>query len=558
VTGGIAPFSVETYAETASRATLIKLYAQGRQMPPWNAAVDQGFPEGQGFVQDRSLTQEQIDLLAAWADAGAPEGDPDEPLPPINVNTDWTFGEPDLIVEMPEPWTMQPTDPDIYRCFVFAANYPVDVTISSMDFKPSNLLIAHHALVFLDPNREGVTKDAASGTPTDGWTCFGSPGVSGQVLIGGWAPGGGTQAYSERTGYTIPAGADLIVQMHYHAYETEQSDQTQIGLKIASDPNILKLYQAVPTRTNFTIPAQTFNFQVSHAVNVNSAIHLIASFPHMHMFGRELTATADLPDPEPDIPIIYVDNWDFDWQNFYVYKQPIALPAGSVINFVGIYDNPTDNPVSGGPGSLDEMLTLGIAWTYDSQGVPDPPDSTGPQIVTYGAVGDLSSVFVEFDETIKVPGFPWDVDFVFADGSVRLAPASIQVQDETLSLGFNPALTAGDYRLQVNAFFAVSDPAGNFLDGNGNGVGGELSDDRAFLYALTPTPVPADVWVDFPYDGTETGWFERPFNTLAEGVGAVAAGGTVRIKPGTTNETGLFTKPVRLESAGGIVRIGEQ
>ncbi len=488
--GGAAPFSMQTYADTQPWAADMKNKVFNHLMPPWNANHDQGFPLGQGFVGDRSLTQEEIDLIINWADGGAPAGDPTDAPPQKTYNDDWENGTPDLVLTQPVPWTLNPGDPEIYRCFVLKTGFTQDMTISGLEVQPSNAKIAHHAILFYDPYNNAPAVDAADGGPNDGWTCFGDSGVPGAPGLGGWAPGGNTQPFSDKLGVTIPAGSNIIIQMHYSNINvgvTPETDQTRIGLKFTNNPNVIQLIQVPPTRLDFSIPPHFIGYEVPYSFYIPFDVHLVAVFPHMHLHGRLMEVTATPPGQLP-FSLIDVNKWSFSWQNHYIYDQPIALPAGTVVNFTGTYDNNSDQTVNGGYTSTEEMLLLGLTFTSDAPipglgggGIPENHDSTPPTLVTT-AVEQGSTIFkATFSEPIQPPNFPSDVDFHVSGGGARVTPDDISVDGNTLTVTFNN-LPLGYYTAQINGFFGVKDLAGNYLDGNGNGIGGELADDRSIEF----------------------------------------------------------------------------
>ena len=245
-------------------------------------------------------------------------------------------------------------------------------------------------------------------------------------------------------------------------------------------------------------------------VNINSDSHLVSVFPHMHLIGSEFLVTATLPDTS-EIPIIYVDNWDFDWQLSYNFKQPISLPAGSVLNVTATYFNFTSVPVCGGLFSYESMFTFGNSTTRDSDGIPTPRDSTPPKVlsVTADAVDSALVLTVTFDEEIRVPHYPSAMEVQGFRGRVA-APDSITVAGNTLIIGYDDALKAWnadragdardkflhtDYRLVLRGFFGIVDLNGNFMDGDENGVGGELADDLVYAFQWAGVEgVPLATW----------------------------------------------------------------
>jgi len=526
--GGIAPFSMETYADTFPYAEDMKIETGKRAMPPWNASEKQQFVKGGpppivtptpdptptpipdhfiegtvpggGFMHDRSLTDEQIALIAEWVDNGAPEGDPSDAGPNPEFNDEWTNGTPDAILEQPLPWTLNPGDDDIYRCFVLPTNFVNDQIMIGMEVKPSNNKIAHHAILFLDPFNNGPARDALEGGPNDGWTCFGGSDLDGTSVVGGWAPGGNLQPFDENLGVPIPAGSNIIIQMHYSSTYVQgdpETDQTQIGLKLSNDPTIQQLLQVPPTRLDFVIPADTLDHKIDMEFIMPFDVHLVGVFPHMHLAGTDMQVTAKKPGMnQPRFGLMNVDKWNFDWQNHYIYNDPISLPAGTLINIEGTYDNFNPSPIFGGERSEDEMLLFGLSFTTDAAlpglgqgGIPPSHDNDPPYIVDAWVEKGSTKLIFEFNEPIQPVHYPSDIDLL-DPFDVRIPPDSVVVDGNLLIITWANLPTGDDYQFLINAFFGIQDLAGNYLDTNDNGIGGELADDiYGFFTNITPLEI---------------------------------------------------------------------
>ncbi|MFP6583624.1 MAG: hypothetical protein VCD00_13875 [Candidatus Hydrogenedentota bacterium] len=586
--GGIGNGDWADYATVASSGASIKAYVQLGLMPPWNASPEetQGYGAGQGFLPNSELTQEQIVLIATWVDAGAPEGDPADAPPALVFDDGWFQGPPDVVLEMPVAWTHDP-GADRYRCFIVEPqvagsldNYEV---IIGFEVKPSNLEIAHHAVVYIADGAAALAAQAADTVtpmiPNDGYDCFGGSGISGATVLQGWAPGSNSVALlNDKLGIPLPPDKVIINQMHYHNFgATPETDQTSVGLVLAPDPydpELLLVINQLPTDfPGISVPAiagpaatrdggygpmwpsETNTYYMS--VPIGEDIHLVSVFPHMHLIGDQFNVTATLPGGGPDIPIIDLDKWDFDWQLSYNFKQPIALSAGSTLHVQGTYTNTTLSNVIGGLASNDEMLTLGLSLTTDSEGVPTPRDSTPPQYVQTDEIAGPSSLalLVEFDEDMADPHYPSAFQIVGPGGRV-VAPFSLVVAGNTLVVDYDPAYldpkptnawvdlttpTAVSHDLLLHGFFGIKDIEGNFLDGDGDGTGSEIAD---------------DVTHNFMWSGPEFGTVAEPFSTIEGGLAGVQAGGSLRILSEDSSAIVTIDQDVTLVAEGGTVRIG--
>lgn len=372
--GDIAPMSLVTYQETKPYAQAIRAQTQARQMPPWKPA------QGCGDFQDaRVLTADEIATLAAWADAGAPEGNAADLPAPKNFGDGWTLGAPDLVLTPDEEYT-PPTDRDLYRCFTIPTALRGDRYVSAIDIKPGNRRIVHHVIVYLDPTGKSVELDAKD--PGPGYTCFGGPGFDSNNILGGWAPGTRGFLAGDGNGIRLPKDSRVVIQVHYHPTGAVEKDLTQIGIYFANQP-VQKEVQYLPlANTKFTIPAGEKRYQVTASYPVPLNARIVSITPHMHLLGREMKVEVTRPGQAPEC-MINVPDWNFQWQGSYLYKQPVAVPTGATLKVTAYYDNSAGNPlnpntppkpVSWGEATTDEMCVVFFGFTLDALSVvPSTP-----------------------------------------------------------------------------------------------------------------------------------------------------------------------------------------
>jgi hypothetical protein len=363
--GEVGPFSLLTYKDAAKRADFIVEVTASKQMPPWKA--EPGFGT---FHDERRLTPTQLKTLAAWAKAGAPEGDPAD-LPPAPQFTDgWQLGTPDLVIKMPEAFKISATGKDIYQCFVMLIPTDSDKTLRAVEFRPGNRSVVHHAILYLDKSGAARKKDAA--TPEPGYRSFAGPGIIPSGSLGAWTPGSTVQPSPDNVGRFLSKGSDLVLQIHYHPSGKDEMDQSQIGIyftpKLADNISV-----GIGLRGKIlVIPAGVKRFHVTGETEPLPADVLALNIaPHMHMLGREMKVEAHLP-TGGTVPLIWIKDWDFSWQGSYNYAQPVPLPKGTVIKMDAYYDNSADNPrnpssppklVHWGEQTQDEMCLCGISVT---------------------------------------------------------------------------------------------------------------------------------------------------------------------------------------------------
>ena len=335
--GEIGPFPLLTYKDAEKRAGFIKEITQDRRMPPWK-------PEpGYGDFRDvRRLSDDDLRTLARWADAGAPEGDTKD-LPAMPHFPDgWQLGKPDLVLTMPKTFKIYASGRDIYRNFVLKIPIDKDRTVAATEFRPGNRRVVHHALFFLDAFGQARRRDGEDGQP--GYSTFGGIGVLPSGGLGGWAPGATPRRLPEGTGMFLAKGSELVMQIHYHPDGKEETDLSSVGIYFTSKPATTIVGGiAVRTRKLDIPPGEKHCTVHAESQPLPVDVKALAIFPHMHNLGREMKVTA-YPPSGGELPLIWIRDWDFNWQGAYGYKQPMHLPKGTVIKVDAVYDNSSDNP----------------------------------------------------------------------------------------------------------------------------------------------------------------------------------------------------------------------
>lgn len=338
--GEVAPFSLLSYEDAAKRAEFIAQVTQSRLMPPWKAEVGHG-----RFLGERRLSDVQIGLIQAWAKAGAPEGDPADRPPQPQFASGWRLGEPDLVLTAPTPYTVPAGGEDIFQHFIIPIDVPEDKTVVGFEFRPGNPAVVHHAILFLDSMGVARRKDAE--TPEPGYTTFGSIGVPVSGIIGVWTPGMTPRFFPDDVGMPIRRGTDLVLQLHLHPSGKEESDQSSVALYFA-DKATQRRMAATPLVVGsllIDIAAGERDHVVTSSIMLPTDVTLISLLPHMHLIGKEMRMTATLPDGSVE-PLIWIKDWNFYWQDNYVYQQPLHLPKGTRLDLMSRYDNSEENPLN--------------------------------------------------------------------------------------------------------------------------------------------------------------------------------------------------------------------
>jgi hypothetical protein len=422
--GQVAPFALLNFEQARKRAGDLANMTGERKMPPWPASTDYGGP----FRDQRVLSEAEIAVLRDWAEAGAPEGDPKDAPPPREFASDWPLGPPDLVLTMPEPYDLGASGDDEFRVFVLPTNFDSDRWIRAVDFKPGNRKVVHHVIAGIDASGQARLRDAAD--PKPGYVSVGGfgEGVPIRAFLPIWTPGSKPRYTPEGAGYLLPAGADVLIQVHYHKSGKPETDATSIGLYLSDTPLSkqvltgfvfpevppyhlaglqLKLHDASgkPRRPSLeeifrdvlVIPAG----RSDHAVKGTSKsqvmsrplsrdILLTSVMPHMHWLGKDFTFWAVLPDEKQTrVPLIRIDRWNFNWQGTYAFAEPVRLPKGSWLELEAHFDNSADNPfnptrppatVHWGNQTNDEMCIGVYEFIFaDGDDRPAPPKAEKAQ-----------------------------------------------------------------------------------------------------------------------------------------------------------------------------------
>ncbi len=358
--GEAAPFALLSYADVKKRAQQIVRVTASRFMPPWLPAAGENHFEG-----DRSLSAEEIDAFRQWLEAGAPEGDP-AALPPAPVfSTGWQLGEPDLVLTMPETYTVAAEGRDVYRNFVIPQPAERSRYVRALEFWPDNRAVLHHAVLFVDGSRHARNEDRRDpepGYPAMGLGILRPP--NGQFVS--WTPGKGAQRYEEGIAWTLDETLDVVLQLHLRPTGKPEPIRASVGLYFSDVPPTKHPLAIRLWSREIDIPAGDPAYVVECAYTLPVDVVVYGVYPHAHYLGKDLRGWATLPDGS-ERTLIHIPSWDFNWQEEYFYDEPIALPAGTLVRMRYVYDNSADNPfnpnqppkpVRHGFQSTDEMAEL--------------------------------------------------------------------------------------------------------------------------------------------------------------------------------------------------------
>lgn len=348
--GQVAPMSLLTYEETRPWARAIRAKVADGTMPPWHADAPAGT-----FENDRRLTARDKDAIIRWVDAGAPKGDPRTmPTVPTFAST-WGIGTPDLVLEMPEEYVVPPTGTIEYEHFYIPTNFTETKWVQAVEVLPGDHSVVHHAQLFYQVEQREVPAGGAIIQRVAGHAA--NPRQQGtrprrtslpSRLVAIYAPGTPPQIFRPGSAMRLEPGGTLELQMHYSTVGRPVTDRTRIGLVFAKEPPQQEVMVTNFFNGQFTIPAGAGNHRVDTEARLLYDSVVWGIFPHTHVRGKRWEYVVELPDGSRR-PLLSVPNYDFNWQTYYMFKEPVALPKGARIVSSAWYDNSAKNPANPNP-----------------------------------------------------------------------------------------------------------------------------------------------------------------------------------------------------------------
>ena len=351
VMGMVAPMSLRTYEEVRPWAKSISRQVSERTMPPWHASEDQAGV----FLNERTLSDDEISTIVRWASSGAPRGDAADGIAPAtDLATGWQMGEPDLIVPFDEAYFVRDEVEDEYATVVVTLGdrLPEDRWIQAMEFQPGSAAV-HHIVIFTDDARESL----------------GFPSMGQRGMLGGMGPGTDVTIFPEGYGRHLRKGSMIMFNMHYHKEPgpgTGVYDHSRIAFKFHDKPVRHAVHWGAVGLMGFSIPPNTPNHELVAEETFDRDVTLMALFPHTHLRGKASKYTAYYPDGSEEV-LLHVPRYDFNWQTNYIYREPKTLPAGTRLEVRMWYDNseeraaftdidPTETVHYGQPTTAEMML----------------------------------------------------------------------------------------------------------------------------------------------------------------------------------------------------------
>lgn len=367
--GEVAPMSLLTYQETRPWAKAIKAAVLSKKMPPWFADAKYGH-----FLNERRLSEADVKALVGWADANAPEGDAKDMPPPLQFTEGWNI-KPELTIAMPKPFEVPASGIIEYQYIIVPTHFDKDMWVTSAEVRPGNRAVMHHVIIYVRPPGSNYLKDYPAGEPfvpvqyerdANGAAIRRRPPpgaqqqqqgngeqrdpMAGVELLTAYAPGLQAQRFDTiaDAAKLVPAGSDLIFQLHYTTNGKAATDLTKVGFTFAPKPPKYRYLTSNATQHDFEIPPGDPNFETHSQMTLASPAQLVWLMPHMHFRGKDFLYQAVYPTGETET-LLSVPKYNFNWQLGYEETKPVVLPKGTRIECTAHHDNSVNNPFNPNP-----------------------------------------------------------------------------------------------------------------------------------------------------------------------------------------------------------------
>jgi hypothetical protein len=361
--GEAAPFSLMTYEQARPWAKAMKEAVRMKKMPPWFADPHYG-----KFSNDQSLAAKDVDTIAAWADAGAPEGDHKDMPPPRSFVEGWSIPKPDVVFQPPLAFEIPASGTIEYQKIIVPSGFTEDKWVQFAEARPGDRAHIHHMILFVREPGSRWLKDSKPGVFFVAPKPAADENLDTSALpsdfLVGYAPGQPPEILPPGQAKLIKAGSDLVLEIHYTTNGTAATDHgSRFGLVFARESPKERVLTLSATNGTFKIPPGAPNYKVESEFQLGTTVTLASLHPHMHGRGKDFEYRVVYPTGETQT-LLEVPHYNWHWQLWYNLAQPIVLPKGTKIECTAHFDNSPNNPdnadptkeVMWGDQSWDEMM----------------------------------------------------------------------------------------------------------------------------------------------------------------------------------------------------------
>jgi hypothetical protein len=386
--GEIAPMSLLTYDDARPYAKAIRDEVGEGHMPPWHADAPAGT-----FENERKLNDAEKKTLLDWVAGGAPKGNPKDLPKQPEYAEGWTIGKPDVVFEMQEAFTVPEKGTIEYQYFYIPTNFTEPKFVQAIEARPGDRSVVHHVLINYQAKPD-MTRTPVLAFNRE-WQRLPQPAIGANRprrnpemparLIATYAPGTSAQVYRPGTALRLEPGGVIELQLHYTSNGKATKDRTRVAMIFSKDSSAREIRPSAFFNGTFTLPAGSSDTAVPAEVGFQQDTIVYGLFPHTHVRGKSWEYTLVLPDGTTK-NILSVPRYDFNWQTYYMFKDPLQVPKGAKILSTAVYDNSAGNrnnpdekvDVKWGDQTWEEMQYTGILFSPVAQ--PKPVETTGAVI----------------------------------------------------------------------------------------------------------------------------------------------------------------------------------
>jgi hypothetical protein len=329
---------LETYEQARPWAKAMRQAVVLRRMPPWFAV--QGGP----FLHEARLTEAEIRLFDEWAMQGAPRGKPEPARRPREWVEGWNIPAPDVVIAAPGSFAVPARGEVDYQMIILPTGLGQDRWVSAAEIRPSAREVVHHAVAYVREPGD----DWLAGRPKGEF--FPTSSETKADILAVYTPGQAPFIAREGMAKKLPAGAEIVLEVHYTPDGRQKRDTPRIGLVFAKEPPRYRVLSLQMNQTSFRIPPYEPRHRVSVAGTLPNEALLVSMFPHMHLRGRAFEYAIASGRGRYET-LLRVEPYDFFWQLRYELATPRRLAPGTRLLFTAWYDNSANNPRNPDPSA---------------------------------------------------------------------------------------------------------------------------------------------------------------------------------------------------------------
>ena len=359
---GIAPFAMDSYSMIRGWSPMIREVVMTKRMPP--GQID---PHIGSFENDMLLTDSEQQTLMHWIEAGAPRDGTTDPLAHLSwPESEWAFGEPDLIIDIP-PQEIPATGVLDYYNVMVDVDLEEDRWVRASQYIPGDRTVLHHTLHSIIPPGAARGGSLLGGDDQD------------RPSIAPYIPGQAPRMEPPNTGGLLRTGTKITMQMHYTTTGRAAVDESRIGVWFYPKNFVPQERTSGACACHFTstwvnIPPYDPDYEMTQSIVIDDDAYVYSFTPHMHFRGKRMRFYATFPDGTTE-EMLNIANYNYNWQLAYTLKEPRFVPAGTKFTAVGAFDNSEQNQMNPDPSrsvpwglqSMDEMFFGAVDWKYADQ-----------------------------------------------------------------------------------------------------------------------------------------------------------------------------------------------